>query len=224
MRKRQNSGFTLVELLVVLAIIGILASLVIGGVLKGVQRGRSVKDAFHLRAIAMANMQFAADNDGFSVVCYTPTPGGPQPSRVWYSDLRPYFGKENNRIGAVPEFISPCDPKAGRGGILPRNDWRSRSYNVSWYMQDFVGGGKYEGRWIAALPARMIFVGNHHALESNNINPDSEQSLGRIPENWHAEEGFAQFAFLDGHVEMIEIEKLMPDGERREDWGPPRRG
>jgi len=56
-------GFTLVELLVVMAIIAILASLstpVVGG---AIERGRSTKCLSNLRQIGVAVQQYAADND-----------------------------------------------------------------------------------------------------------------------------------------------------------------
>jgi len=57
------SAFTLVELLVVMAIIAILASLSTPVVGSAIERGRSTKCLSNLRQIGAAVQQYAADND-----------------------------------------------------------------------------------------------------------------------------------------------------------------
>lgn len=219
----DRSGFSLVELLVAIAVIGILAAILIPVTGQIRQNARSSGDATNLRSIAMANQLYAHDHGGRTVVVYTPW-SHPDPSRVWYEELRPYVDRIKQREGVTEVFISPCDPTDG--GItgpnaLPSDDWRRRSYSVNYNTRIYIGGGDYEGRpMITMKPAEMIFAGNHKAvaLNTNGIFPIIDASLEAIPRDWHAEPGTAQFVFLDGHVEMIPVADLMPGGDRFDNW------
>jgi len=57
-------SFTLVELLVVVAILGLLAGLGVPAIRKGMEVGRSAKCAANLRTIGVAVQQFAAEHNG----------------------------------------------------------------------------------------------------------------------------------------------------------------
>ena len=67
MRSFPRAGvrsFTLVELLVVVAILGLLAGLGVPAIRKGMEAGRSAKCAANLRTIGVAVQQFAAEHNG----------------------------------------------------------------------------------------------------------------------------------------------------------------
>ena len=59
----KNSGFSLVELLVVLALIAILASVATPGVTSAIERAQGAKCASNLRAIGVAVQQYIGEND-----------------------------------------------------------------------------------------------------------------------------------------------------------------
>lgn len=59
----RAGGFTLVELLFVIAIIAVLASMAVPAVGPMIERGRSARCAGNLRQIGVAVQQYAADND-----------------------------------------------------------------------------------------------------------------------------------------------------------------
>lgn len=216
-------GFSLIELLVVIVVIAILAAILTPVVGNMRRNALSAGDASNLRSIALANQLFANEHGGHVAVVYTPWKH-PNPSRVWYTDLRPYLDKTDEREGVTDVLVSPCDPT--KGGItgpnaLPPDSWRRRSYSVNFNTRVYIGNGDYEGRLMITMdPAKMIFVGNHKAVSfgSNGIMPSNADSLAAIPVDWHARNGEAQFAFLDGHVEMIPVESLMPDGDRYDAW------
>lgn len=232
----QYSGaFSLVELLASLAIIAVLVGLLFPATKSMVLKGKSAKDASNLRAIAQANITYAAENNQQCVIGFTekdPTVPGDY-NKTWYFELRPYFDKEGvttaTSVGSVPVYISPNDPT--KGGVTGANAVAAdsptrRSYAINYYCREYVSGsGKvYRARKMMAMPATtMIFVGNFPAVQvgAHGISPNSDTSLSAIPRNWHSAKDMAQFAFLDGHVEMINVDDLQSTGKRYDEaWGP----
>ncbi len=65
LNRRMSAGFTLIELMVVIAIIGILIGLLLPVVGRIRENGRQVVCANNQRQIAIACMLYAEDNDGF---------------------------------------------------------------------------------------------------------------------------------------------------------------
>ena len=75
---RKSKGFTLVELLIVIAIIGILAAIAIPNLLTAVQRGRQKRTMADMRTIATALEAYAVDNNVYpSAACPAGTFTGP---------------------------------------------------------------------------------------------------------------------------------------------------
>ena len=94
---RQRDAFTLIELLTVIAIIGILAAIIIPTVGKVRESARYSTGTSNLREWARANILFAQENKG-----WIPHDGGPtqEPSNAikvngigaWWNELPPYIG------------------------------------------------------------------------------------------------------------------------------------
>ena len=81
MQRTLLKAFTLVEMLVVIAIIAILAALLFPAVSGMQERGKVTQDLSNLRQIGLATQMYLNDNDG----TYFP------PADVWMSDLIPKY-------------------------------------------------------------------------------------------------------------------------------------
>lgn len=224
-----NRAFSLMELLISVGVIALLAGLLVPA-MKGVMlKGKSSKDAANLRQIAQANMAYAADNNMRCVVGYTDNPGSTGSN--WYLSLRPYLEKEGTTsaaLGYLPVLVSPNDPTkgglTGPNALSPDSALR-RSYAINYYCREFISGStrEYRGRKMMQMPAStMIFVGDYPAVQvgTHGISPNSDTSLAALPRDWHSTKDMAQFVFLDGHVEMINVNDLQSGGGRyKEAWG-----
>jgi prepilin-type N-terminal cleavage/methylation domain-containing protein/prepilin-type processing-associated H-X9-DG protein len=92
---RRRSAFTLIELLTVIAIIGILAAIIIPTVGKVRQSAKSAQCLSNLRQMGMGFNLFAAENKGrLPRVGLNPRPTKPDVlDALWYSAISPYIQK-----------------------------------------------------------------------------------------------------------------------------------
>ncbi len=136
---RRLQGFTLVELLVVLAVVGILASLLLPVLAKVKERGRQAGCISNLHQMALGfTLYHEASHDQF------PAPGsktkyGPQPEDwIWWqygrgvtnSSIAPYVSGFNPRIFTCPSDREALDLQAK--GELPGSPYRY-SYSLTSY-------------------------------------------------------------------------------------------
>jgi prepilin-type N-terminal cleavage/methylation domain-containing protein len=115
MRRRRSGGFTLMELLVVVAVIAILAAIAIANYVAALQRARQKRTMADMRTIASAWEARATETKGYSAAGFTfPT----QP--VTYLELR---------SALVPTYANP----------LPEMDGWSKAFefatNQAWGTQ-----------------------------------------------------------------------------------------
>lgn len=100
-----RDGFTLVELLVVIAILAILAVLVVPSISGGIEKAQTAEDMNKLKQIGGATAAFVADNNGRLPNDEIPIPGtaltADQPDRwVWPEVVDRYFEQ-------APQFVPP---------------------------------------------------------------------------------------------------------------------
>lgn len=101
-RHRDAAGFTLIELMVVIVILGVLAGLVLPRIVDQPDKARVVKAKMQIESLSMALKQYKLDN-GF----YPSTEQG----------LRAL--KEKPTIGRVPQNY----PQKGYLDIMPKDPW-----------------------------------------------------------------------------------------------------
>jgi prepilin-type N-terminal cleavage/methylation domain-containing protein len=95
--KRNNSGFTLIEVLAVVAIIGILATLLTPSIGSMIDRARRTRVSNNMRQIAIAYQTYL--NDGGSIKNLRAAANVAQ----WASDLARQTGVNNGTLYAIPE-------------------------------------------------------------------------------------------------------------------------
>ena len=196
MSKQMNSGFTLVEMLVVMVVLGCLVSIGLPSLKAGFDEAGRIKCASNLFQLGKGMLLYAVDNG----MCLPQTD---HQSDSWTNSLKTY-------VGDSLVMRCPCDEVKTR----------SRSYVMNDYLSAAPCGAEYlSGLNLSRLvnverPGRTVFffelsrtygtqsVPDHlHLAEHNGteIPPGAFQSLVGVER--HA--GKSNYLFLDGHVETI---------------------
>lgn len=105
----RHSGFSLLEMLVSLAVIATLATLLIPSISSGIRAGREAKCIGNLRQLYQAYILYINDNDGRIPLYSGVSPDG-MSDGYWHRRLQSYV---NNDFGATPPktpvFLCPLD-------------------------------------------------------------------------------------------------------------------
>lgn len=86
----QAPGFTLVELLVTVAIMAVLAGLGVAGISRAISRGHEAQCSGNLRQLGIATQTYAADHEGRLPM----TGNAPFNNPPWYQPLVPYVNTQ----------------------------------------------------------------------------------------------------------------------------------
>lgn len=156
-RKSNQEGFTLIEMLISVAVVAILASLIIGSVSKIKQSAQRSACAGNLRQIGAAAQQYAADNNGnfpftYDLVLGVNDPGG----------LITYLGgyvNDDYRLFYCPDAIH-CQPSPGvpaytyayQKNLPPA----SRFFLMGYFWTVSVSGDQ----WKVSLPQKTAGLGS----------------------------------------------------------------
>src|SRR5258708_4754033 len=88
-RLKPSDGFTLIELIIVMVIIGILAVLLLPGLSSGPKRARDSQRKSDLRTVTSALEQYFADNQGYPTSDYAAISASPGPLLTNYIKTMP---------------------------------------------------------------------------------------------------------------------------------------
>jgi len=216
----NRDGFTLIEVLVVIAIIAILAGLLLPALSRAKSNGRQTVCLNHLKQLQLCWQMYLDDNDD-KLINNDPvlSPG----SQTWiYGYMNGNLPDSTNAalIANAPLFaynkstaIYRCPADPGRsifGGIrYPR----IRSYSINGYMNGWDVGLLFSGQKgyrvnkksadITRPPPSLAFVFlDEHELSIDDghfgFNPEGDLWMN-LPALWHNRG--CNFSFADGHVE-----------------------
>lgn len=208
-------AFTLIELLTVIAIIGILAAIIIPTVGKVRESARNSQSVSNMRQLALAAQLFTNDNGFF--------PGGR--TREWWVDMEPYaeplrnFAESGgNTMWFAPNLVA-LHPAVDGGnlGSYAMNRWLftragSGSQPVRVRMEQIGNASRksmlLESLWVP--PGYFVMQEAAHYIYSayRGLTPGNSRDLNVV--------------FVDGHVERLRMDDILT-GENANDgsefWG-----
>jgi prepilin-type N-terminal cleavage/methylation domain-containing protein/prepilin-type processing-associated H-X9-DG protein len=234
---RSRSGFTLVELLVVLAVIAILASLLLPALSKAKSRAQRVACTSNLHQWAIAFTMYVDDNNGSMPTGWIP--GVPQ--SVWMGACQPYYRDTNicvdpacklfrDSLPASTRFSRAFDFTSYSWGVMGRNGYpieswgaagEKGSYGLNGWMYNPPGAGgsvNYYRKLTAAGNLTTAPVFGDSMFDGTNPSQDDAPPTQK---GWQSSDGLAEFAlarhdgrrpvniaFLDSSVRNVGLKEL----------------
>lgn len=214
----RPSGFTLVELLVVIGIISLLISILLPSLKRARQAAERVQCMSNLRQLALGVQLYCDDNHGFFPNSKGYDAGNPASGVQWYPMLSGRLG------GSWPAvvYINHAGYATGRGVYFcPSNRadyssgsaaWTNYAFNSNLVYSDWDGSG-WQG-------VRRTAVRKNNALFTDSYRPDGNSTYyanagARFTWPWlqtYAVHGTGQnIVFLDGHAEWANVEPHLPE-------------
>jgi len=140
--KSASSAFTLIEMLVVIAIIALLASILVSTTGRALDRARQTQCASNLRQIGIAFQMYAMEpSNRFNELPAPRAPEGGPHGTPWFVSISPYLQREVGGaadLGAV--FRCPVWRRIYQGTTA--TDWNQLGYGMSMYLSR-----SSDGRW-----------------------------------------------------------------------------
>ncbi|MCX6970696.1 MAG: prepilin-type N-terminal cleavage/methylation domain-containing protein [Verrucomicrobia bacterium] len=196
------AAFTLTELLVVLAITGVLAAFVVPAVMGGLAKAKSAKCAGNLKQLYTASMGWSQDNNGWAVQQFHPSG-----TVVWVNALLPYLGSSAPKAGQRPPGALACSESSFLVG-----SWSS-DYAINGMINDGLesyswGFAKSQTSYKLATmndPSKVFFIGDGRGADPAT-RARSLSGFVNNPRGWlHGRhDGKANVLFYDGHVEALD--------------------
>jgi prepilin-type N-terminal cleavage/methylation domain-containing protein/prepilin-type processing-associated H-X9-DG protein len=202
-RHRCRRGFTLTELLTVIAIIGVLAGILIPVVGSVRQSANASRCSSNLRQIAIGAQAYAGDNKGI-IIPWRPPVG----TAYWMTSLAPYVGVTRPNYPGVVEdsvFMCPTEEPNTKGELYYTEERIRTRYSLNLHIAwDGAAGTAWQRRTVRynelENPAKTyLFIDLFGA---------GGGGYWMGPSLVYPHKGRVDVAFTDGHVEAKTPEQM----------------
>lgn len=221
----RTRGFTLVELLVVVAVIGALASVTTASVRGSIRKANAIKCATKLKSLGTATLLYTQENHNQLPRSFHSAGAYRQPG--WAASIAPYLGIEKSAIdhnwpNVFNEYFrSPADSAT---------DPFVYSYGLNVHFELDPDGDDYIGspatwRRLSQIPSpevtilmgqtRPVRFGDHLMCHQWSGVQAAKNAL-----NHAIHDGRANYLFLDGHVETLRVEETFDPSRKINRWNP----
>ena len=236
----RTRAFTLVELVVVVAIIGVLAAMIAPALVAAMGMAHQTACAWNLKQIGLAVQLYLNDNDGWFFPLYDPPESG-APGRVWYYGFEPNGSPglgEGNRIldrtqGKLYPYLRTagsveCPSVPFAGPYKPKYQGEPWTYGINRYLSTHpspAGGnvrgngsrnagsilGRDTSRTVVFADAAQVVTHLAPATASNPMIEDFPYIEPGRPYVQFRHGGQANVLFADWHVEAVPPDKATID-------------
>jgi prepilin-type N-terminal cleavage/methylation domain-containing protein/prepilin-type processing-associated H-X9-DG protein len=207
-RPSARGGFTLVELLVVFAVIAILIALAFPVFLRMQAGARSTRCISGLRQLQAANLGHAAENDGWFVPVFTNSAADPPKRTPWHNHrgFCTRLGRPTDQAAAIPAEIRCPEAKVeGQSGY---------GYNFTGLSGGINDPGFSRAVSQAQIPRPGQTIAFIDALDwqvhrsASDRDPGTETATTQATAYRHGNRDTAHAVFWDGHAEALSRTKL----------------
>jgi len=159
---KNVKGFTLVELLVVVVIIGILAAIALPNFIGAQQKAKAAAVKGNMRTVQIASESYATDSGG----AYGPA----------VANIQPYFpGGGNSIAGTLGTY--PSNPVSGALGVAPSKQGLAVSADITALRKAKASSTKCSGS-AGGLTYDQIDTGNSYAVTGGDATGNCVPGLG----------------------------------------------
>lgn len=203
-RPRTRDGFTLLELLITVAILALLAGLLLPGLHSAREKGRTAACMSNLRQLHLANSLYADDNDD----CYV------LGAENFLSNLKRWHGTRISTTRPFDPSKGPLTPYLGRSGRIKECE----TLHTPPTQGD--SDGRFFEKGCGGYGYNMTYLGNQPG-DWTYTQPVRRSTVARL--NQTAMFADAAMAYPEGPIEysFMEPPYWVDENGIREDWGQP---
>ncbi|MCH8511973.1 MAG: DUF1559 domain-containing protein [Kiritimatiellae bacterium] len=222
---QNRRGFTLIEMLVVIAIIALLAAIIVPSIHRALESAKSTQCASNLRQVGIAMTGYALENNGF-----LPPAGswGGQTAPTWYNTISPYLGKEieDIRDDEIAAITRACPSWQGRRDLNERARLTKPGFGMNMHPRagsslnpnpntagPVLNGFRIIGLGDLDAPSRTILLGDsadwHLALSGGNWVNGNWWTDSNVPGGYYSghpdrHRGRANYLMADSSVAALQ--------------------